>query len=176
MSGPVVILLLVLLVVVAGCSSPGPTRSPAPTDFTIHPFPGLESRFPTHVAGQALVTTSLRPTAETTSPKTQQLLTKLGVMIDDLQLGTATASGVDIAITALRVKGVDARNTLAALQQVDEADPTHVAVYGRAIIAGKTYVSRTIGEKTYYDAASGDIVFEVSGAPAPVQEVLGQIP
>jgi hypothetical protein len=128
------------------------------------------------VAGETLVTTSLRPTADTTSPKTQQLLSKLGVTIDDLQLGSAQASGVDIAITAMRVKGVDARRTLDALQQVDEADPSHIAVYGRAIIAGKTVVTRTVSGTIFYDDASGDIVFEVSGAPAPVQEALGQIP
>jgi len=169
-------LLLLLALAAAACSAPGPTRSPASTDFTAHPFPGLESHFPTHVAGETLVTTSLRPTADTTSPKTQQLLSKLGVTIDDLQLGSAQASGVDIAITAMRVKGVDARRTLDALQQVDEADPSHIAVYGRAIIAGKTVVTRTVSGTIFYDDASGDIVFEVSGAPAPVQEALGQIP
>jgi hypothetical protein len=171
-----VIVLLLLLALDTACASPGPTRSPAPTDFTLHPYPGLEAHFPTHVAGQPIVTTSLRPTADTTSPKTQALLTKLGASIDDLQLGSAAASGVDIAITAVRIKGIDARQTLDALQKVDEADPAHIAVYGRAIIAGKTVVTRTVGEKIYYDDASGDIVFEVSGAPAPVQEVLGQIP
>lgn len=172
----ILLLLLLVVAVAAACSSPGPTRSPASTDFTVHPFPGLEAHFPTHVAGQPIVTTSLRPTAETTSPKTQQLLTKLGASIDDLQLGSAAASGVDIAITAVRIKGIDGRQTLDALQKVDEADPAHIAVYGRAIIAGKTVVTRTVGEKIFYDDASGDIVFEVSGAPAAVQEVLGEIP
>jgi hypothetical protein len=171
-----VALLLLIAGLAAACGSPSPTRSPAPTNFTLHPFPALEARFPTHVAGQALVITSLRPTADTTSPKTQQLLTKLGVTIDDLQLGSAEAAGVDVAITALRIRGVDGRRTLEALQQVDEADPTHIAVYGRAIIVGKTLVTRTVAGKIYYDDASGDIVFEVSGGPAPVQEVLGEIP
>jgi hypothetical protein len=169
-------LLLLLALAATACSAPAPTRSPAPTDFTLHPFPGLEAHFPTHVAGETLVTTSLRPSADTTSPKTQALLVTLGATIDDLQLGSAQASGVDISITALRVKGIDARQTLAAIQQVDEADPAHIAVYGRAIIVGKTVVTRTVSGTVFYDDASGDIVFEVSGAPAPVQEVLGQIP
>jgi hypothetical protein len=131
---------------------------------------------PVHVGGGILDTTSLRPTAETTSPKTQQLLTKLGRTIDDLELATAQKSGFDITITAVRIKGTDGNTTLEALQQVDEADPGHIAVYGRADVGGKSVVTRTVGGVIYDDYASADTVFELSGSATLVAEALGEIP
>jgi hypothetical protein len=169
-------LLVGLALLAMACAGPTPSRSPASSAFTLHPFPGLESKLPHTVAGKTLITTSLRPSEQTASPKTLALLTRLGKTVDDLQLASASVSGVDIAITALRISGFDAHKILATVQLVDEADPQHITVYGTTTVDGKPIVTRTVGGTVYDDYASVDTVFEMSGSAALVAEALGQLP
>ena len=146
-AGLPVLALLVLALLAAACGGPATPARPAASGFSLHPFPGLESRMPHTVAGKTLQTTSLRPSAQTASPKTLALLARLGKTVDDLQLATASLPGEDIAITALRIKGFDEHKTLAAVQAVDEADPQHITAYGTATVGGKLVVTRTVGGK-----------------------------
>jgi hypothetical protein len=164
----------------AGCSvlfvPRKPPASPSPTPITaIHEFPNLEARLPDVIGGQPLQKFSLLSDPSLQTPKTLEVLRRLGKTTDDLQLARASATGVDVTVAAIRIIGADAIKAAVAFEQIDEGDPSATSTYQPATVAGKRVLIRTTGTDVAYMYPLDDVIFVVSGSRALVEEALGKI-
>jgi hypothetical protein len=173
-------LALVTALSAAGCSvlfvprKPDATPSPTPNT-AVHAFLDLEARLPDSINGTPTEKFSLVSDPELQTPKTLEVLRRLGSAPTDLQLAKATASGVDITIAAMRIVGADASRAALAFEQVDEGDPHSTSTYAAAVVAGKRVLVRTTGNVIAYLYPVGDVLFVVDGRRDFVEEALTKI-
>jgi hypothetical protein len=168
-----VALLVALVWLVAACGGSG-GASPAAT--MRHDFPRLEALLPTKFGDVTLVTASAQPDEAQTDARTAALLSRLGKTIGDVQVASAGQTGVDLAIYAMRVVGVDAKQTLAQLRALDAAGGEPAVVDTDATVAGKPMVMRTSGGVVQYMYPISDVLFAVQGSTALVQQAVSQLP
>jgi hypothetical protein len=169
-----------IVAIVAGCNVlfvprkpvPSPTDTPNPV---VHAYPALEARLPDVIDGKVVQKFSLPtdPTLET--PKTLEVLRRLGKTTSDLQLAKGSVNGEDFALSALRIVGADAIQAAVAFESVDENDPQGTSTYQPATVAGKRVLIRTTGDLVAYVYPLDDVVFVVSGDRAFVEETLTKI-
>jgi hypothetical protein len=170
----------VLAATLAGCNVLFVPRkadaTPSPTPNTaLHEFPALEARFPGTIGGKAVQTFSLNsdPTLET--PKTLEVLRRLGKTVDDLQLAMGFVTGVVVTLSSVGIVGVDATRSAATFEVIDEGDPSATTTYQPAIIVGKRVLVRTTGTTIEYMYPLDDVIFVVGGSRPNVEEALTNI-
>jgi hypothetical protein len=177
---PTAVVLGLIVATVAGCNVlfvprkpvPSPTETPNPV---IHQFPALEARLPDELGGHTVDKFSLVTDPELQTPKTLEVLRRLGKAISDLQVAKGSVNGEDFALSALRIVGAKAIDAAVAFESVDESDPQGTSTYQPATVAGKRVLIRTTGNLVAYVYPLDDVMFVVSGSRAFVEEALTKI-
>ncbi len=166
-------LLFAVAWLVAAC---GGSRGASPTPVAPHDFPRLEALLPTKFGDVTLVTASSQPTASQTDARTAALLERLGKTIGDVQVASAGQTGVNLAIYALRIVGVDGKQSLAQLRALDAEGGEPAVADTDSTVAGRPVVMRTSAGTVQYMLPVSDVLFAVQGSADLVQEAVAQLP
>ena len=167
----------------AVAQSPSPQPSPAVSTAPVaspQRDPDLESRMPRTIGGQQLTIDSRTGSAifEGAEPAAIQPLvdglTALGKTLADLSVGVAHNDDYSVAITVLRVPGVDAAGLIAPVLGL--ASPEEQIQQVPGTIAGKavTAVTDSSGVQQFYVA--GDTLWIIRATDPALTEILTALP
>jgi hypothetical protein len=159
---------------------------------SVPPASELEALFPDEVGGNSLSLVSARGEdvigrfAGNQPDRFRNFISDLGATIDQISAaisfnlwsGASAGEFTGLTITAFRIEGVPATNTLAGLttwlqEDVDNAQVTTQTVAGKSVTA---IVNPDDAESSAYLYAAGDVVFVVGGTPALVEETFTKLP